>query len=74
MVLVAVASVPSARPLHPELYYPPKNFPGVVRGYQEPSGSRQTGTGQSTLEQDTPKEQEALRGRSSEAEASSVWA
>ncbi len=29
---------------------PPQNFPGVVRGYQEPSGARQTGTGQSTLE------------------------
>ncbi len=50
---------------------PPKNFPGVVRGYQEPSGARQTGTGQSILEQDTPQEQEALRGQSSEAEASS---
>ncbi len=24
-------------------YYPPKNFPGVVRGYQEPSGAGQTG-------------------------------
>ncbi len=23
-------------------YYPPKNFPGEVRGYQEPSGARHT--------------------------------
>ncbi len=43
-VLVAVASVPLARPLQPEPFYPPpKNFPGEVRGYQEPSGARQTG-------------------------------
>ncbi len=42
-VLVAVASVPSARPLQSEPFYPQKNFPGEVRGYQEPSGARQTG-------------------------------
>ncbi len=47
MVLVAVASVPSARPLQPEPFYPPqKNFPGEVRGYQEPSGARHRQTGQ----------------------------
>ncbi len=34
---------------------PPKNFPGEVRGYQEPSGAKQTG-------QDNPQEQEALLG------------
>ncbi len=32
---------PSARPLQPEPFYPPPpNFPGEVRGYQEPSGAR----------------------------------
>ncbi len=38
----ALASVLSARPLQPELLLPPpkKNFPGEVRGYQEPSGAR----------------------------------
>ncbi len=29
MVLVAVASVPSARPLQPEPFYPPPKFPGT---------------------------------------------
>ncbi len=50
---------------------PPPNFPGVVRGYQEPSGAKQTGqdrnrtgTGQSTETGSPP-------GLSSEAEASS---
>ncbi len=40
-----LASTPSARPLQPEPYYPPpkKNFHGKVRGYQEPSGAKQTG-------------------------------
>ncbi len=65
-----MADGPSGRGLSPlgpatpprALLPPQKNFPGVVRGYQEPSGARQTGTGQSTLEQDTPQEQEALRG------------
>ncbi len=38
----ALASVPSARPLQPELLLPPQNFPGEVRGYQEPSGTKQT--------------------------------
>ncbi len=58
VVLVAVASVPSARPLQPEPFYPPKNFPGEVRGYQEPSGARHTGQymdsppGLNTQEQD----------------------
>ncbi len=34
---------PSAKPLQPEPFYPhPTNFPGEVRGYQEPSGARQT--------------------------------
>ncbi len=46
---------PSAWPLQPEPFYPQKNFPGEVRGYQEPSGARQTG-------QDIPQEQEALLG------------
>ncbi len=52
----ALASVPSARPLQPEPLLPPpqkKNFPGEVRGYQEPSRARQTG-------QDIPQEPEAL--------------
>ncbi len=41
MVLVAVASVPSAWPLQPEPFLPPqKNFPGEVRGYLEPSGAK----------------------------------
>ncbi len=40
----ALASVPSARPPQPETLLPPqKNFPGEVRGYQEPSGAKQTG-------------------------------
>ncbi len=44
MVFGALASVPSARPLQPELILPPPpNFPGEVRGYQEPSGAKQTG-------------------------------
>ncbi len=39
----ALASVLSARPLQPELLYPPqKNFPGEVRGYQETSGAKHT--------------------------------
>ncbi len=43
MVFGAMASVPSAQPLQPELLLPPqKKFPGEVRGYQEPSGARQT--------------------------------
>ncbi len=62
---------PSARPLQPETFYPPKNFPGEVSGYQElsrsghteqymtgqerPSRARQTG-------QDIPQEPEALLG------------
>ncbi len=32
-------------PLQPEPFLPPKKFPGEVRGYQELSGARQTGTG-----------------------------
>ncbi len=67
----AMASVPSARPLQPESFYPPqKNFPGEVRGYQEPSGAKQTGqykmTGKPSRArqtgQDSPQEQEALLG------------
>ncbi len=40
----ALASVPSARPLQLELLLPPPppNFPREVRGYQEPSGAKQT--------------------------------
>ncbi len=49
---------------------PQKKFPGEVRGYQESSGARQTGTGQgqdsppglNRQEQDSPQEQEALLG------------
>ncbi len=50
---------------------PQKNFPGVVRGYQEPFGAGQTGqymTGQESLPgarqtgQDSPQEQEVLLG------------
>ncbi len=41
--------------LQPEPFYSPQNFPGEVRGYQEPSGARQT-------RQDIPQEQEALLG------------
>ncbi len=67
----ALASVPSARPLQPEplLPPPPPNFPGVVRGYQEPSGAKQTGqyktgkpSGARQTGQDSPQEQEALLG------------
>ncbi len=32
-----------ARPPQPEPFLPPQNFPGEVRGYQEPSGAKQTG-------------------------------
>ncbi len=46
-----------------------KNFPGVVRWYQEPSGAKQTGqykTGKTSgvrqIGQDSPQEQEALLG------------
>ncbi len=35
---------PRPGPTAGTLYYlPPKNFPGEVRGYQEPSGAKQTG-------------------------------
>ncbi len=34
---------PRPGPYSRNSYYPPKNFPGEVRGYQEPSGSKQTG-------------------------------
>ncbi len=53
----AMASVPSARPLQPEPFFPQKNFPGEVRGYQESSGARHRQTGQ-----DIPQEPEALLG------------
>ncbi len=44
---------PLARPLQPEPFYPPqKKIPGEVRGYQEPSGARQTG--QYMTGQDSP--------------------
>ncbi len=54
MVFVAVASVPSARPLQPEPFYPPKKCPWEVRGYQEPSGARHR--------QDSTKRQESPPG------------
>ncbi len=38
---------PRPDPYSRNSYYPPKNFPGEVRGYHEPSGAKQTGqTGQ----------------------------
>ncbi len=52
-------------------FTPPPNFPGEVRGYQEPSGAKQTGQyktkqlsppGPDRQEQDSPQEQEALLG------------
>ncbi len=46
--------LPSARPLQLEPFYPPqKKFPGEVRGYQEPSGARQTGHDRKTLQGQT---------------------
>ncbi len=49
MVLVAVTSVPSARPLQLEHYYHPiKKFHGEAMGYQDPSGAKRSGTGQPT--------------------------
>ncbi len=51
-------------------FTPPQNFPGEVRGYQEPSGARHRNrTGQESppgpdrQEQDSPQEQEALLGK-----------
>ncbi len=48
---------------------PQKNFPGEVRGYQEPSGAKQTGqdktgkpSGARQTGQNSPQEQEALQG------------
>ncbi len=48
---------------------PPKNFPGEVRGYQEPSGAKQTRQYKTRQErppgldrQDSPHEPEALLG------------
>ncbi len=58
----------SPAPTAGTLTTPPKKkkFPGVVRGYQEPSGAKQTGqykTGQeSPPGPDRPQEQEALLG------------
>ncbi len=75
MVFGALASVPLARPLQQEPFYPPQNFPGEVRGYQEPSGAKHT-----TWQDKTPgpdrQDRTAHRNRkpsraSSEAEASS---
>ncbi len=52
----ALASVPSARPLQPELLLPPQKFPWGSEGVSgTPSRARQTG-------QDSPQEQEALQG------------
>ncbi len=75
-------------PLQPEPFYPPKkNFPGEVRGYQEPSGARQTGHDRTALWGQTDRTRHPSRakqtgtghptgtgsppGLSSEAEASS---
>ncbi len=57
---------PWPRPGHysRDLCTPPKKIHGAARGYQEPSGAKQTG-------QDSPQEQEALLGLNSDAEASS---
>ncbi len=53
MVLVAVASVPSARPLQPEPFYPPKkNSLGKLGGIRYPSGAKQTG--QYKTQQESP--------------------
>ncbi len=70
---------PSARPLQPEPFYPPKNLPGEVRGYQEPF--RAGHTEQYKTRQESPpgpdrQDRTAHRNRkpsraSSEAEASS---
>ncbi len=49
----ALASVPLAWPLQPELLLPPPKFPWEVRGYQEPSGAKQT-TGQYKTQQELP--------------------
>ncbi len=46
-----LASTPSA-PTAGTLLPPPQNFPGEVRGYQEPSGAKQTG--QYKTRQDSP--------------------
>ncbi len=43
MVFGALASVPSAWPLQPELLLPPKKFPWGSEGVSEPSGAKQTG-------------------------------
>ncbi len=68
----------SAWPLQPEPFYPPpkKKILGEVRGYQEPSGARQTGqdrnrtgTGQPSRAKQTGTG--SPPGLSSEAEASS---
>ncbi len=71
MVFGALASVPSARPLQPEQFYPQKNFPGVVRGYQEPSGAKQTGQDRNRTGTGQPTGTESPPGLSSVAEASS---
>ncbi len=65
-------SLPLARPLQPEPFYPPKKkFPGEVRGYQEPSGAGHTEQYKTRQErpsrarqtgQDIPQEPEALLG------------
>ncbi len=74
----AMAGGPCGRGLGPlgpaptagTLLPPQKNFPEEVRGYQEPSGAKQTGqykmTGKPSRArqtgQDSPQEQEALQG------------
>ncbi len=66
----AGTSVPSARPLQPEPLLPlQKNFPGEVRGHQEPSGARHTEQYMTRQDsrarqtgQDIPQEPEALLG------------
>ncbi len=40
---VIFGALASARPAQPEPFLPPPPFPGEVRGYQEPSGAKQTG-------------------------------
>ncbi len=45
---------PRPGPLQPEPFYPPQNFPGEVRGYQEPSGARHRQTGQDIPQEPLP--------------------
>ncbi len=77
--LEAMADGPQPGPYSRNSYYPPppppQNFPGEVRGYQEPSGAKQTGQYKKRQESPPgPDRQDRNRKpsrASSEAEASS---